>query len=315
MFELRLTENLVGLKQELQNGTYRVTGYYTFQVHDPKERVIHALHYRDRVVQHVLCDEILMPVMDRRLIYDNAACRTGKGTDFALDRVTSFLRRMNRTGHGNGWVLRFDIRKYFDNIDHEILKQRLKMLFEEEQLYNLLCNIIDSYESIPGKGLPLGNQTSQWFALWYLDPLDRLIKEKLGINYYSRYMDDGVLIHHNKEYLKYCMKEMEQLVRQGLKLSFNGKTQLFPIRNGINYLGWHLYLTETGKVVRKLKTPSKKRMKRRIGRLQKDYSAGIFGLDHVYQVIASYEGHLKHGHTNRLRKKLLYSATFIRNSD
>ena len=309
LFEMNLAENLVKLQQALQEGTYRVQGYYTFPVHDPKERTIHALHYRDRVVQHALCDEILSPVLEKHLIYDNAACRIGKGTDFALDRTEEFMRRMYRAGERDGWILRFDIRKFFDNIDHEILKQRLRLLFTEEPLYALLCGIIDSYHTLEGKGLPLGNQTSQWFALWYLDPLDRLIKEKLRLKYYSRYMDDGVILHPDREYLKRCLREMTELTEKDLKLVFNEKTQLSPMKNGANYLGWHLYLTETGKVVRKLKRQSKVRARHRLKRLEEDYRAGRVGLPYAQQVIKSYFGHLSHGNTWRLRKKLLCSVT------
>ena len=312
-FEMNLSENLVTLKEELESGTYRINGYYTFMVHDPKDRAIHALRYRDRVVQHALCDEILAPTLERRLIYDNAACRIGKGTDFALDRTTEFMRILYRRSGPDYWALRFDVRKFFDSIDHEILKQKLFAAFPEEPLRRLLCAIIDSYRVSPGKGLPLGNQTSQWFAIWYLDPLDRLIKEQLGFKYYSRYMDDGVLLHADREYLKNCLAEMRSLAEKDLALEFNEKTQILPIRNGINYLGWHLYLTDTGKVIRKLKTQTKKRASRRIRKLQEDYAAGRVDFNTVRQVMSSYNGHLKHGHTYHLRKKLIYSTSFVRN--
>ena len=313
-FEMNLSENLINLKQQLEDGTYNISGYYEFMVHDPKDRVIHALHYRDRIVQHALCDEILAPVLDKKLIYDNAACRKEKGTDFALNRTTGFMRKIYRTYGGDAWALRFDIRKYFDNIDHETLKCRLKKIFTEERLLNLLYGIIDSYHTAPGKGLPLGNQTSQWFAILYLDPLDRLIKEKLGIKYYSRYMDDGVLIHHDREYLKLCLKAMKDLIENDLKLEFNQKTQIMPLKNGVNYLGWHLYLTDTGKVVRKLKNQSKKRMINNIKQLRYDYSKGEIDIEHVKQVMTSYSGHLRHGHTYRLRNKILCGATFTGSS-
>ena len=109
---------------------------------------------------------------------------------------------------GEGYFLRCDIRKYFDCIDHEILKRKLQKDFQEPELLNLLYKIIDSYEKTPEKGLPLGNQTSQWFAIYYLDGFDRLIKESLHIRFYSRYMDDCVLIHEDKSYLSYSLWRM-----------------------------------------------------------------------------------------------------------
>lgn len=210
-FELNLAKNLSSISDALREHTYELSGYYDFKVYDPKERTIHALHYRDRVVQHCLCDEVLAPILERKLIYDNAACRAGKGTHFALNRVTVFLRDFyHRNGSAEGYILKCDIRKFFDNVDHEILKKRISKVIFDEEVLQLLFRIIDSYEKTPGKGLPLGNQTSQWFALYYLDGFDRLIKEKLQIRYYSRYMDDCVLIHADKKYLVHCRTVMQQ---------------------------------------------------------------------------------------------------------
>ena len=199
-FELNLSENLTRLSDSLRDHSYRVSGYYSFDVYDPKLRRIHALHYRDRVVQHAICDEVLAPVLDRKLIYDSAACRIGKGTSFAIRRVSEFMNEFYKRHGTSGYFLKCDVRKFFENIDHEILKAKLKRVFANEpEVLDLLCVIIDSYESEPGKGLPLGNQTSQWFANYYLDEFDRLIKEKLRLKYYSRYMDDCVIIHDDKE--------------------------------------------------------------------------------------------------------------------
>ena len=132
-------------------------------------------------------------------------------------------------------------------IDHEILKKKLVRVFTDADVLNLLYQIIDSFEVTPGKGLPMGNQTSQWFAIYYLDGFDRQIKEKLRIKYYSRYMDDCVLIHPDKQYLKECLVCMREYVQKELQLNFNEKTQVFPLRSGVDYLGWHIYLSDTGK--------------------------------------------------------------------
>ena len=108
-------------------------------------------------------------------------------------------------------------------------------MINDERVLTLLYQIIDSFEVTPGKGLPLGNQTSQWFAIFYLDGFDRLIKEKLKIKYYSRYMDDCVLIHQDKDYLKYCLEQMKKCA-EALKIDFNEKTEIFPLKNGVDYL-------------------------------------------------------------------------------
>lgn len=134
---MNLSENLISLKEELESGTYRLSGYYSFLVYEPKVRIIHALHYRDRIMQHAFCDEVLSPVLDKRLIYDNAACRAGKGTDFALKRTERFIRKEYGRSGTDFLALRFDIRKFFDNIDHEVLKRRLRTVFTEEKLLQL----------------------------------------------------------------------------------------------------------------------------------------------------------------------------------
>ena len=304
-FELDLSRNLTELSGSIRNGTYSISGYYTFQVSDPKQRTIHALHYPDRVVQHCLCDEVLGPLLDRRLIYDNAACRIGKGTHFALDRVDSFLREFYKRFGTQGWFLKCDIRKFFDCIDHGVLKRRLERAVRDTDVLALLYRIIDSYETAPGKGLPLGNQTSQWFAIYYLDGFDRLIKEKMRIRYYSRYMDDCVLICEDKEYLKACRLQLEDYLHNELRLQFDSKTQIFPIRCGVDYLGWHIYMTETGKVIRKLRSQAKTRLKRRLRYLQEAYRCGEADLEDIVQVLNSYRAHLAHGHTYKLLDKTM----------
>lgn len=134
------------------------------------------------------------------------------------------------------------------------MKTKLCRVFKDPDVYQLLEHIIDSYEKTPGKGLPMGNQTSQWFALYYLDGLDRLAKEQYRMKYYTRYMDDCVMICNDKEYLKQCLAAMEQYAEQELLLKFNKKTQITTIKNGVDYLGFRFYLTDTGKVIRRLRT-------------------------------------------------------------
>lgn len=304
-FEMNLAENLVKISDSLTNGTYEMFGYYSFMVHDPKDRAIHALHYRDRVVQHCICDEVLAPTLDRKLIYDNAACRLEKGTHFAMGRLNGFLHDFYHKHGTNGYFLKCDIRKFFDNIDHHVLKEKLRKVFTEEKLFSLLCQIIDSFEKSPGKGLPLGNQTSQWFAIYYLDSFDRLIKEKLQIKYYTRYMDDCVLIHHNKEYLKQCLTTLQEYIGETLRLALNEKTEIFPIKNGVDYLGWHFYMTDTGKVIRKVKPSTKTKYKRKLRYFQKAYADGSVNIEDIKQVLSSYRSHLSFGHTYKLQKKVL----------
>lgn len=305
LFEMNLSQNLAELSQSIKDKTYTMSGYYNFMVHDPKERKIHALHYRDRVVQHCLCDKVLAPLIDKKLIYDNSACRLGKGTHFAIGRLSKFIHEYYNKNGTDGWFLKCDIRKFFDNIDHEILKEKLRRIIFDKDLLWLLDMIIDSFEKSSGKGLPLGNQTSQWFAIYYLDGLDRLIKEQFRIKYYTRYMDDMVMIHREKDYLKQCLGQIKIFLAEELNLEFNEKTQIFPIKNGVDYLGWHFYLSDSGKVIRKVKQQTKYKYKRKLKYMQYAYSENLMTLDEISEIINSYHAHLDYGHTYRLQKNLL----------
>ena len=310
-FEMNLAHNLSVLQQELENREYRPRGYKHFMIYEPKARSIFAPDYADRVVQHCLCDNIVMPTLEPRLIYDNAACRVGKGTHFSVNRLSGFMRDFYRKHGTAGFFLKCDIRKYFENINHDILKKRLIKVFEPE-VYDLLCLIIDSYENTQDTGLPLGNQSSQWFALYYLDVVDRFIKEHLQIKYYVRYMDDFVLLHHDKEYLKYVLSEIRKCCCEKLLLELNQKTQIFPIKNGVDYLGWHFYLSQTGKVILKLKSSNKRRLKRKMKLMQRNFTYRLIDLDAVKRSFVSINGHLMHGHTHKFRTKLYSNTRFKR---
>ena len=315
LFEMDLAHSLIRLSDKLKDHSYQISDYYSFTVHDPKERVIYTLHYPDRVVQHCLCDEIIPPVLEPKLIYDNAACRTAKGTHFAINRLTKFMSDHAHQFGINGWVLKCDIRKYFDNIDHAVLKQKLRKVFPDPDVLEHLEMIIDSYHTQPGIGLPLGNQSSQWFALYYLDELDRYAKEKLRIKRYVRYMDDFVLIHPDKEYMKFCRRLLADLLENRLHLEFNQKTQIIPLKNGIDFLGFHFYLSESGKVIRKVRGRTKTKYHRRLKQMQYLFSEGSVSADDVHQVLASYKAHLDHGHTWKLQRKSMSTFFLTRRDD
>ena len=310
-FEMNAGPNLCQLREELLTGAYRISGYYHFTIHDPKKREIYALHYRDRIVQHSLCDNVLAPYFEKHLVYDNAACRRNKGTLFAMNRLNKFLHEHFRQYGREGYFLKCDIRKFFDNIDHGFLKQRLAAIVRDERTLRLLEDIIDSYSVTPGKGIPLGNQTSQWFALYYLDPLDRAVKEELRIRHYTRYMDDCILIHHSKQALKEALERMREVLT-GLGLEFNEKTQIFPIRQGVEYLGWRFTVSESGAVIRRLKRHSKTRWKHRLRKLMAEYAAGRLEFRKINESLQSYRAHLAYGNTGELTKRVMKRVVFVR---
>ena len=233
---------------------YVPSKFEVFAVYEPKRRMVHAPAFADKVVLHALVDNILYDALTKSFIRDSHASQTGKGTDDGLMRLkTHMVDYYRRSGCGaDGWVLKGDVRHFFASIDHLKLKRKLKAVLDKRgvdpRVYELLCIYIDVMED----GLPLGYQTSQLFALLFLDEFDHFVKEKLRIRWYGRYMDDFFLIHPDKEYLQYCLTEIQAFMAS-LGLELNEKTQIFPLRHGMDFLGFHTYLTDSGKVIRKLR--------------------------------------------------------------
>ncbi len=302
LFETELNCNLYELQRELIDKTYKISGYRSFKIYEPKEREIMSLSYRDRIVQHSLCDNVLEPFLDKRLDIDNASCRRGKGTLYALDRLKMHMKKAYNLWGCGYYALKCDIRRYFYNIDHDILKKKLYKYISDKDLKWLLDVVIDSTE---GKGVPIGNMTSQWFAVFYLDALDRFIRGELKIKLYTWYMDDFVLLHNDKDYLKQCLSKIREFLDKELRLELNEKTQILPIKNGVDYVGFHSYLTETGKVVRKLRRRSKATMKRKIKKFNQAYASGDMDYESVERSIMSWIGHAAHGDTYRLRNSVM----------
>lgn len=287
-FELNLAENLWQLHYQLKYKTYRVGEYRRFMIYRPKTREIQAISYRDRVVQHSLCDNCLIPLLDRRLIYDNCACRKKKGTDKCLDRLSDFLRRHYEDCGMHGYFVKADVSKFFDNIDHCVLKEKLKKLPLDDDTFWLVSTVIDSYRHPSGKGIPKGNQSSQCFALYYLDCVDRSVKEKLRISYYVRYMDDIIAVVGEKATGNKCLTIVDDILGNN-RLLPNPKSQIVKLKNGICFLGWKIYITENGRIARKITHSAKKRI---ISRLKE---RRFLSMEERTQVIASYKGHLSRG--------------------
>lgn len=338
-FDLEQGINLQKLVEQMENGTYKVKGYQSFYVYQPKKRQIQALRYEDRIVQHVLCDNFLMPYFSKRVIYDNSACQQGKGHHFALRRITQFLHKYYNNYGADGYVLKCDILKFFPSIPHTIVKKMVGDHIRDEKVKKLFFDIIDSYQTTKGfmkkygirytepvytkhgwvpkpitRGVPIGNQTSQIIGMIYLDKVDRLVKEKLGIKYYSRYMDDFILIHPSKEYLRECLEKIRYVVEKELKLQFNNKTQIFPLKNGFQYLGFNFYLKSNGKVIKNVKKATKLRFKSRIRFLNKFYPLQKIDQTTAISVLASYHGHLKNSTNGKaverqMKKRLKVDVT------
>lgn len=283
---------------------YVPSKFEVFAVYEPKRRMVHAPAFVDKVVLHALVDNILYDALTKSFIRDSHASQTGKGTDDGLMRLkTHMVDYYRREGHGaDGWVLKGDVRHFFASIDHRKLKRKLKAVLDKRgvdpRVYELLCIYIDVMED----GLPLGYQTSQLFALMFLDEFDHIIKEKYRIKYYGRYMDDFYIICSDKKKLQCILRDVRALM-DSYGLELNQKTAIFPLRNGIDFLGFHSYLTDTGAVIQKLRRDSSKRMKNKIKYWETAYPAGEATKQEILLSFDAWDAHAAHGDTYSLRRK------------
>ena len=298
-FNIMALDGVNKLIEQLKNKTYKISPYNEFKVYEPKERVIQTTSFKDKVVQHSLCDNVILPRLEKIFIYDNCAGQKGKGTLFGLDRLADQMKAFHERYGFNGYILKCDITKYFYNISHEQLKDIVEYWFGyDKDIFWLINLFIDSTE---GKGIPLGNQINQGLALLYLDGMDKLIKHELGIEFYGRYMDDFYLMHPDKQYLKYCLEVLTEYL-ETLDLTLNGKTQIFPFKNGVNYLGFHTYITENGKAIRKLKNENKRNAQRKYLKMAKLVASGKLPIDKFNASYNAWLNHILHGNCYKLSK-------------
>ncbi len=304
-FEINISQNLTSLSKDIFSKKYKPGKYKIFKIFEPKERIIEALSYKDRVVLMAFCTNIIQPKIEKKLIYDNVACRKGKGTFFGIKRLETFLRdyyRKNKTNQG--YFLKCDIKKYFQSINHKILACNLAMSGLDNEDMWFIDRLLESRYEDTGVGLPIGNQTSQWFGLFYLNIVDRLIKEKLRIKYYVRYMDDMILIHNDKEYLKYCKQEIEKCVNEKLNLQLNSKTQIGQLKSGIDFLGFRHILMPNGKILRFLRSQAKVKLKKKLKLLKKIKTSELVDENYIKVRLNAFNAHLCHSNSMKLYYKL-----------
>ena len=300
-FENNLSENLWKLHYDLKYGKYEVGDYHSFMIYDPKEREIQAISYRDRVAQHSLCDNYLIPLLEKKLIYDNVACRKGKGSSLAFFRLRKFMAEHYKQHGKSGYFVKLDIKKYFNSIDHSILKSKLEKMVNDDKIKNLLFKIIDSYSFSDGCGLPMGNQSSQCFALLYLDSVDKYIKRTLKVKRYVRYMDDFILIVNERNTASLCLQKIREEVEK-LNITLNDKSQIIPIENGISFLGWRFHFGEKGKIVQSLKRDTRKRITYKIKTKMHLLAIHKIAKNKLNKSLVSYKGFCKSG----MAKKFFY---------
>lgn len=261
-YEANGLKNTYNLRQDLLTGKYKISPYQIFVIHEPKTRTIVATRIRDRQVQRALCDNGFMQDITEHFLIDNPACQKGKGTDFTLNRMTAHLRKYYSAYGRDGWVLKCDIHHFFPSTPHSTAKAAVRKRVKDQKAYEAIAEVIDSFEN----GLGLGSEISQLVELAVLDDLDHYIKERLRIKHYLRYMDDFVLIHPDKDYLKICREEIGSRLH-AIGLELNTKTKIYPLRQGVQLMKWRFVITETGKIKRFMSKKKLGRQRRKIRKI------------------------------------------------
>lgn len=283
-FRLDAVSELEKLQKELTTKTYKVSGYTTFDVSHPKQREIKACKFRDKVVQHVLCDNILSDELPKICITDNYAGQKGKGSKFARERLRNKIKEFYKLNGDSGYFFKGDISKYYYNINHEKAIDIMCSYFQED-IHWLIREFINSTEG--KRGIALGNQVNTIVSNLYLDGFDKFVTHELGIQYYGRYADDFFLIHEDKEYLKYCIKRITEYLGI-LCLELNPKSQIIPFKNGINFLGFKFY--PNGKII--LENTKRREYLRKFNRLVKKVKQGELPLEKLEESYNSWrKGH------------------------
>ena len=262
-FQERLEENVASLRAELLSGSVAVGEYHTFTIYDPKERTICAASFRERVLHHALMN-VCELVLERAAIFDSYACRKGRGQQVAVRRATGYARQ-------NGWFLKMDIRKYFDSIDQEVLRGLLARKFKDAGVLEVFDRILATYQTGPGRGLPIGNLTSQHFANYYLAPLDRFIKEGLQCRSYVRYMDDFVVWGETAAELREVWRQVEDFLTTELKLELKSNVMLNRTERGMDFLGYRIFPSDL-----RLARRSKRRFASKFRGYEREHRDGVW---------------------------------------
>lgn len=290
------------LYDELENGTYKPKKPYKFLLTSPKPREIISIAFRDRVYQRTINDAIVYPAMTRGLIYDNAACQTGKGTDFARGRLKEFLHRMYRKNGTDFYVLQCDIKGYYPNMRHDLTFEHLG-----KHLDNDTCKSVTSilqYQYAGDVGFNAGSQLVQICGISVLSELDHIIKEKLHIKCYTTVMDDRILLHESRAYLEYCKSYITAYLNERGFAVNPKKTNVYPVSDGILYLGFIFRVTKTGKVIMTVNPKKIKAERRRLKRMIAKYKRDEITLRSVTDHRKSFRAHCEHGNSFKVLQRL-----------
>lgn len=297
LFSIDLETNIYKLLNELKEGKYIMGKYREFVIYEPKERVIKALPYRDRIVHQWYVEEFVKPYIVPKFICDSYACIKDKGTHKAKSKVIKYMRAKRRE-NPDYYVLKCDIRKFFYSIDKDILYKIMKRHISDKKILELTYKLI--FEDGADVGIPIGNYTSQFFANIYLNELDKYVKEELRYKYYVRYMDDFVLLLDSKEEAKEIYKILEKFVNEKLNLEFNDKSRYYPNKMGVNFCGYRIFNTHV-----LLRDSFKKRINKRVKVWNKLVIENRINYKKRLLSYNSFIGHANHANSITFRLKTL----------
>jgi len=288
-FQYQLSDNISMLHTDLKNKIYVHGGYYAFNISDPKPRNIHKASVRDRLLHHAIYRK-LYPLLDIHFINDSYSCRKFRGTHRALKRFRQFAMKASKNNTRTLWVLKCDVRKFFASVDQKILAEILRGYITDPYVIDLIKRVTDSFSSTTaGKGLPLGNLTSQLLVNVYMNEFDQFTKHELKAQYYVRYADDFVIMSRDKAWLQTILLKITDFLNDRLALRLHpDKISIMTFASGIDFLGWIHFPNH-----RVLRTTTKKRMFKRL-----KMSGG------KPEVVSSYLGLISHGNSEKLKNKI-----------
>jgi retron-type reverse transcriptase len=299
IFMQNFESHLLDLHYDLVRGTYTHDPYTRFFIHDPKQRKIAKGSVRDRVLHHSIC-RVLIPMFDKSFIFDSYSSRTEKGTHAAGERFRRMAWRLSRNNTQVVWMLKCDIRKFFEGVNHDILLKLCAKKVRDKKLLALIYQILDSYHSLPGKGIPLGNLTSQLFANIYLNELDQFIKRILRVKNYLRYTDDFILMSRDKGELERALPLVRDFLTNHLALELHPTKVTFrKWHQGVDFLGYvHFPYFQV------IRTNTKKRIFRKLRKRLEELQTGEIDNETFSQSLQSFLGVLSHSRSRGIVRQI-----------
>lgn len=295
-------DRTMNLERQLHDGTYKASPTVKFRITSPKPRDIASITFRDRVYQRSLNDNAVYPIMSRSFILDNYACQKGKGTDAARARLKEFLHRYFRKYGHEGYVAQFDIHGYYPNMSHSITEQMFREKLPPVVADMVITILRHQYDGETGYNP--GSQLIQIAGISILDEFDHFVKEQLHAKLYIRYMDDFMIISHDREYLENCMKKMEEYLNS-IEFELNPKkTKIYPLSKGIEFLGFRFKLTDTGKVLMLIRSENVKKERKKLRRLVEKSKRGGLPRDKVDESYAAWRNHASKGNSYKLLQRM-----------